>query len=103
MTLKKPYYRRSNLSSVSDSLRQLLQQYRLERKFEATQLTSSWERLMGLPIAKRTNRLFVKDRKLFVEVTSAALKNELTLSKSKILDIFDKEFGKKMLDDIVFI
>jgi hypothetical protein len=58
---------------------------------------------MGSPIAKRTKRIFVKDRKLFVELTSAPLKHELTLSKGKILDIFDREFGQNLLDDIVFI
>jgi hypothetical protein len=58
---------------------------------------------MGTPIAKRTKRVFVKDRKLFVELNSAPLKHELNLSKRMILDIFDQEFGQKMLDDIIFI
>ncbi len=103
MALKKPVHRRSNLSTLSESIQDLLQTYRIESKFDATQLTSSWERLMGVPISKRTRRLFVKKGKLYVELTSPALKHELTLSKSKILDIFDKEFGKKMIDDIIFI
>jgi predicted nucleic acid-binding Zn ribbon protein len=95
--------RKSNLSTVGESLNELLNTYRLQQKFDATRLTSSWERLMGAPISKRTKRIFVKDRKLFVELTSAPLKHELTLSKRMILDIFDQEFGQKMLDDIIFI
>ena len=93
----------SNLSTVGESLEQLLKTYRIQNKFDATRLTSSWGRLMGDPIAKRTKRLFMKDRKLFVELSSAPLKHELTLSKRMILDIFYQEFGEKMVDDIVFI
>ena len=100
---KKRGNRGSNISTVGESVHELLKTYRLQQKFDATRLTSSWERLMGSPIAKRTKRLFVKDRKLFVELSSAPLKHELTLSKRMILDIFDKEFGQKMLDDIIFI
>jgi predicted nucleic acid-binding Zn ribbon protein len=95
--------KKSNLSTVGESFNELLQTYRIQNKFDATRLTSSWGRLMGSPIAKRTKRIFVKDRKLFVELTSAPLKHELTLSKGKILDIFDREFGQNLLDDIVFI
>ena len=95
--------RKSNLSTVGESFSELLEAYRIQNKFDATRLTSSWERLMGSPIAKRTKRVFVKDRKLFVELSSAPLKHELTLSKRMILDIFDREFGQNLLDDIVFI
>jgi predicted nucleic acid-binding Zn ribbon protein len=94
---------KSNLSTVGESLNELLKAYRIKGKFDATRLTSSWERLMGRPIARRTKRVFVKDRKLFVELSSAPLKHELVLSKSIILDIFDKEFDQKMIDDIIFI
>lgn len=95
--------RKSNLSTIEESLNDLLKTYRIQNKFDATRLTSSWERLMGTPISKRTKRVFVKDRKLFVELSSAPLKHELSLSKRMILELFDREFGKKLLDDIVFI
>ena len=100
---KSRHIRKSNSSTVGESLNDLLKAYRIQGKFDATRLTSSWERLMGGPIARRTKLIFVKDRKLFVELSSAPLKHELALSKSIILDIFDKEFGQKMVDDIIFI
>lgn len=95
--------RKSNLSTIEESLNDLLKTYRIQNKFDATRLTSSWERLMGTPISKRTKRVFVKDRKLFVELSSAPLRHQLSLSKRMILELFDREFGKKLLDDIVFI
>ncbi len=94
---------KSNFSTVGESLNEFIKAYRIQGKFDATRLTSSWERLMGKGIAKRTKRVFVKERKLFVELSSAPLKHQMMLSKSTILDIFDKEFGQKLVDDIIFI
>jgi hypothetical protein len=37
-----------------------------------------------------------------VRLTSAPLKSEMNLNKAKVLDIFKKEFGEKVLKDIVF-
>jgi len=95
--------RKSNFSTLGEALNELLNTYHLQKKFDATRITSSWERLMGGPISRRTRRVFVKDRKLFVELSSAPLKHELSLSKRMILDIFDREFGQKLLDDIIFL
>ena len=101
--LKARRTRKSNFSTLGESLTELLDTYQIQKKFDATRITSSWERLMGTPISKRTRRVFVKDRKLFVELSSAPLKHELSLSKRMILDIFDREFGQKLLDDIIFL
>ena len=41
-------------------------------------------------------------KKLKVKIDSAPLKNELNLSKSKVLEILEKELGKGVIEDIVF-
>ena len=58
---------------------------------------------MGPSIAKRTSRIFMKNNILIVELTSAPLKSDLTLSKEKIILLFEQEFGKNALEDIRFI
>ena len=58
---------------------------------------------MGKPIAKRTTKIFIKEKVMFVELTSAPLKQELSLSKTKILQILNNEAGENLLEDIVFI
>lgn len=80
----------------------MLEDYKLDEKFDQKNLIASWERLMGKPIASRTTRLFVKDGVLFVKLSSAPLKNEMNLNKARVLDIIRKEFGEKVLKDIVF-
>ena len=95
--------RRSGASTVGEAMRDLLDAYKLTARYEQTQLIQSWERLMGPPIARRTDNLFIKDQKLFVKLNSAPLKQELNLSKSKILALFLQEFGEVIVKDVVFL
>ena len=95
--------RKAGTSTVGEAMRELLDTYKLKSKFEQTQLSNSWERLMGAPIARRTDKIFINDRKLYVKLSSAALKQELNLSKSKILSIFMREFEEVIVDDVVFL
>jgi hypothetical protein len=58
---------------------------------------------VGGPIAKRTKKVFIKDRVLFVEFKSPSMKNDFLLHKSKVLDLFQKEFGPQVVKDIVIL
>lgn len=95
--------RKSNTSTVGEAIRDLLNAYRLQRKFDETRLIDSWERLMGKSIALRTTKLFIKDKKLYVQVSSAPLKNELSLSKPKIIKIFEQEIGKDIIQQVILM
>ena len=95
--------RRADTSTVGEAVRELLDNYQLTARYEQTQLIQSWERLMGQPIARRTDKLFIKDQKLYVKLNSAPLKQELNLSKSKILALFLREFGEVIVKDVVFL
>ena len=95
--------RRAESTTVGEAMRELLDTYKLTARYEQTQLIQSWDRLMGPPVARRTDKLFIKDRKLYVKLNSAPLKQELNLSKSKILALFLREFGEVIVVDVVFL
>lgn len=106
MKAKKKYpehFRTAETNTVKSALHEMLNTYRLKDKFTATQIASSWNRLMGEPIAKRTEKVYMKNKKLFVKLTSAPLKNELSLSKQKVKSLFQQEFGADTIEDIVFL
>jgi hypothetical protein len=46
--------------------------------------------------------MFFKGNVLYVELTSAPLKQELTLSKEKIIAVFSEKVGKGVIEDIIF-
>lgn len=95
--------RTAETSTVKSAVQDLLNRYKINDKFTATQIISSWGRIMGEPIAKRTDKVYIKDKKLFVKLNSAPLKNELSLSRQKVKALFLREFGEDALEEVIFL
>ena len=95
--------RKSSTSTIKQAIEALLDAYKIRGKFNETNITASWERIMGVAVANRTSELYIKNGTLFVKLTSAVLKNELSMSKTKILANFEQDCGEKMIDHIIFL
>lgn len=99
---KKNSERKKETESVKEAIESMLDSYKLKNKFDQTKLIGSWEKLMGKPIAKRTEKLYIKDRVLFVKINSAPLRHELTMKKEKVLTILHDAFDKDLIIDVLF-
>jgi len=86
---------------MGQAIRELLNSYRLTSKFDEANLISSWERLAGKPIARRTRKVFIRDKVLFVELDSPSMKHDFSLHKGQVLELFKKEFGAGIIADII--
>ncbi len=92
-----------SIHSFKDAFGKFLKKESLENRYNEKQLIHSWNTIMGEPIAKRTTGIFIKERTLFVKLNSAPLKQELTIAKEKVLDLLEKEFQKRIVDDVRFL
>jgi predicted nucleic acid-binding Zn ribbon protein len=92
---------KDDIQSVGQAIRQLLNSYHLSSKFDEANLISSWDRIAGKPIASRTKKIYIRNKVLFVELDSPSLKNDFSIHKSAVLDLFKKEFGEGIITDIV--
>ena len=88
---------------IGDAIQQLLKSYQIKTRFDEANLVASWERLVGKPVAKRTRKVYVRNKVVFVELDSPAMKNDLNLHKNQLLDILQKEFGKDSVKEIVIM
>lgn len=95
--------RKSETISIKDAFNDLLNEYHIDHKFKEKNLISSWSKLMGKPIAVRTEKLYINNRKLYVHLNSAPLRSELDHSKKKVLEILNREFSESVIDDVVFL
>jgi predicted nucleic acid-binding Zn ribbon protein len=94
--------RQSNeFQHIGTAIQQLLRSYHIKSKFDEASVVVSWERLVGRPIARRTKKVFVRNKVIFIELDSPAMKHDLNLHKARILEIFQKEFGQDAVGDIV--
>ena len=92
---------RSNDQSLGDAIREFLHSYHLEDKLNETKVIQSWGKVVGPLVEKHTHGLYIRNRILFVKVESAALRQELSYSRSKIVAALNKEVKSEVIEDIV--
>lgn len=97
-----PYFRSGEATKLDSALEQMFEAYKIKDKTDQTTIIATWEELMGKTIATRTTKMFFKSKVLYVEVSSAPLKQELTMAKARIMALLTEKVGKEAIDDIVF-
>jgi predicted nucleic acid-binding Zn ribbon protein len=95
--------RRTNDKSLKEAIEQMLDVYRLRRRYNETSLIAAWPEMMGTAVANRTKEMFIRDRKLFIRIESSVIKNEMVMIRSQILDKMNERAGSKVLDEIIFL
>ncbi len=94
---------RTNDKPLKDAIEQMLQVYKLRRKFDETSLIVAWPEMMGKAVANRTKDIFIRDRKLFIRLESAVIKNELLMMRSNIIEKMNERAGSNIIDEIIFL
>jgi predicted nucleic acid-binding Zn ribbon protein len=92
---------RSNDQSLGNAIREFLHSYNLEDKLNETKVIQSWGKIVGPMVEKHTHGLYIRNRILFVKVDSAALRQELSFSRSKIVIALNNEVKSNIIEDIV--
>lgn len=88
---------------ISQAIQELLKSQHLKPKFDEASVVVSWERIVGKAIARRTRRIYIRDKVLFVELLSPSLKHDLGFHKTQMLELFRKEFGEHVITEIIFM
>ncbi|ADQ16516.1 protein of unknown function DUF721 [Leadbetterella byssophila DSM 17132] len=95
--------RKTQAQSVGEAFEAFLNAYKLRSRYNETYLVAYWEKLMGTSIAQRTEKLYINRGVLFLGISSAPLRQELVLAKSRIIALLNKEMGSEIITDVVFI
>ena len=92
--------RRSKSQPIGDVIKELLKNYDITSKFNEAHVITSWDKLMGPSVTKYTVKIEVEKRILFVKLSNAALKQELTYARQKIKKMLNDEVGEEVLLDV---
>ena len=92
-----------NSHKLGDAIREMIQAYGLKSKLSEATLVESWEKVVGKMIAKHTKNLYIKNKKLYIRIDSPALKNELTYSRSTLMETLNEAAGADVIEEIVFL
>ena len=92
--------RRSKGQPIGEVIKELLKNYDITSKFNEAHVITSWDKLMGPSVTKYTIKIEVEKRILFVKLSNAALKQELSYSREKIKKMLNDEVGEEVLLDV---
>jgi len=94
--------KKTNEILLKDAISAFLKDNNLESKLNETRIISAWEGVVGKLISRHTNQMYIKDRILYVKVDSAALREELSYQRSKLVKKLNKASGIEAIDDLKF-
>lgn len=93
--------KKNNLIKLGDAINQIFKQEKLDVKISQFSVKNSWKDIVGEIIAKSTSEIFFNGSTVFITLSSAALKHELSFRKEELLNSINKFCGYKLVEHIV--
>ncbi len=87
--------------SIGDVLKEFVQSNKLDKGLKQVQVVDAWNGLMGPAIEKYTTNVKLSREKLYVELSSSVLREELSYGKQKIIKLMNEELGEEIIKEIV--
>lgn len=94
--------KRSSDQSLKQAIDEMMKTLHLDVKLNEIRLIGSWEKVMGKTVSNRTSQLYIRDKKLFVSLNSASLREELHNERERIIKLLNEEAGVAAIEEIVF-
>lgn len=93
--------RLSNNSPIGSILSEIIKTNKLEQGLNQVSVEDAWRNTMGNGVNTYTRNIILKNSTLFVELTSAVLREELSYGKDKIMKIINEELGRDIVTVVV--
>lgn len=93
--------KKGNEYTLKEALDEMLKTYHLDTRMNETSVVNAWEKVMGGVIARYTQEVRMRDGVLFITLTSAAVKQELSYRRSEIAARLNAECGAEIVREIV--
>ena len=94
--------KRTNSQTIGDVLREFMAQNpALQEKIGEIRVERAWKEVLGPFVSQYTHQLYVKNKVLYVSLTSSVLRSELTLCRDRLVKSLNEYAGADVLRDIV--
>lgn len=93
--------RLNNENSIAEVLKEIIQINKLQTGIDQVSIKEAWINLMGNGVNSYTKNVILKGTTLYVELSSAVLREELSYGKDKIIKMINDEFRRDLIKDVV--
>ena len=88
-------------SPIGDVLKQFIQENKLQAGMDKIDVRDAWKNLMGNGVNNYTTEVLLKGSTLYVALSSAVLREELSYGKDKIIKMINEELRKEIVTDLI--
>lgn len=96
-------YRKTNDDKFSNIIVKMMEVYGLKDKLMEYRIKKFWAEELGTQINSYTKTVYVKNKKVFVQLSSSSLRNELSYGKDKIKKMMNESFKEDYVEDIILL
>lgn len=94
--------KRTNAQQIGDIINGYLKKENLDLALDEHRASALWPQIVGQGINRYTATRWVKDGVMHVQITSAPLRNELMLNRSRVIELINEALGRVVIKEIVF-
>ncbi len=91
---------RREVKSINDLLNMYLRHEGLETPLLQKRAIDAWDNLMGDMITRYTGEKFIKNQTLYVKIINPALRQDLSMMKTHIVQRINQAVGSQVITDV---
>jgi len=85
---------------MKDAVKHFFEALGIDQKMHEASVLARWEEYMGSAVAKRTEKKYIKNRVLHIELNSSVMRDELMHQKSEIVKKINAVAGVSIIDEV---
>lgn len=93
--------RKKNNVTLGEALQEFISSNKLQKGLDKVKVREAWASLMGNGVNHYTTAVELREGTLYVSLSSSVLREELSLGKSKIVELLNEELGREVVSKIV--
>jgi hypothetical protein len=93
--------RKDSPQQLSEALDRFISANKLEKGLDKVNAQKAWENIMGTGVNSYTREVRLERGILYVSLSSAVLREELSHGKSKIVSMLNEALGKDLVQKVV--
>lgn len=93
--------RTNDSEPISDVLKGFIEANNLQKGMDAVNVRDAWKNLMGPGVNNYTSDIMLKNGTLYIQLTSAVLREELSYGRAKIIAMINEELDREVVKEVV--
>jgi len=93
--------RQNEFKSLHEVLKDFVKANKLQKGLDKIEVRDVWVKLMGNGVNSYTTSIHLQNNTLYIQLSSSALREELSYGKEKIIAMLNEDLGKELIKKLV--